>query len=74
MDDIIISSNLSLIEMQKIYCDLIAVAEKSGFVLNVDKMKGPCTSAAAFNIDLSHDEMRISAQRLRHFEKKFGVN
>ena len=66
MDDIIISGN-NLTNLTLILKKIKLVAEKSKFALNSDKEEGPAKMITAFNIELSHDLLKVSDTRFRVF-------
>lgn len=68
MDDIIISSRLSIDEMNVVYQNIINIADKSRFPLNLEKSDGASFSIKAFNIELSNNQLEISEQRLSQFQ------
>lgn len=66
MDDIIISGNNSR-DLQVILEKTKNISERSKFTLNPDKEEGPSKRITAFNIELSHQLLRISDSRFESF-------
>jgi hypothetical protein len=70
MDDILISTNLSADDAQKIFCELKEKAEKSRFPLNYGKTTAPDLKAEMFNITVDSSGLKIVKERMRQFETK----
>lgn len=75
VDDIIISGNDSLFLKQKL-SDIKFAAIKSGFALNPAKEEGPSDKITAFNIELSHEKLKLIDSRFNEFidEYKSSAN
>lgn len=69
-DDIIISSNFEK-ELVSAYRGIIHAASESKFDVNKDKSQDPRLEISAFNIDISHNSLKISEDRF--FEMKLAV-
>ncbi len=67
MDDIIISSNHTSENMNTVFDILKQKADRSRLLLNPDKTFAPSPTIEAFNIELQHEKMKITNEKLSAF-------
>lgn len=70
MDDIIISGK-NYDRLKEILSEINLVSEKSGFPLNREKEEGPSKNITAFNIELSHNLLKITNDRFKEFSYNY---
>lgn len=70
MDDILLSSK-SAISLQTWYENLIMAADRSKFLVNLDKSHGPSNKTTVFNITLSHMDMKVDERRFETFMEEY---
>lgn len=68
MDDIIISTSLSITQAEDVFLELQDKSIRSGFPLNSEKTFSPSDKVTAFNIHLSKDKIELTADRLDDFK------
>ncbi|WP_447905564.1 reverse transcriptase domain-containing protein [Stenotrophomonas sepilia] len=72
MDDIVVSS-LEIGLLDKIKAELGEKAEKAGISLNQEKTEGPSTLVTVFNVELSHNSLVISEERMAEFREALMI-
>ncbi|BFL83827.1 hypothetical protein LFREDSHE_22770 [Shewanella baltica] len=70
MDDILLSSK-SATSLQTWYDNLIMAADRSKFLVNLDKSHGPSNKTTVFNITLSHRDMKVDERRFETFMEEY---
>lgn len=65
VDDIVVSTSEG--DMSAIQKDISVAAQRSAFVLSAIKQQGPGPEVQAFNIDLRHKLLSVSASRIAKF-------
>jgi len=72
VNDIIVSCN-DLAKLEEACEALIPAAMKAGLAFNAAKCEGPATTITAFNVELTHANLAIIAERLEEFARDLGL-
>lgn len=70
MDDILISSQSSPVEMSSVFSELVEKAEKSKLPINQNKTFGPALHSEIFNITIGNEELKLSSNRMEQFKSQ----
>lgn len=73
VDDILISSN-DLRELGDVFSEVIVAAERSGFQVHNGKTQRPCLSVTSFNVEVSHNSLSVTRDRLMLFSMDFHAS
>lgn len=70
VDDILISARAAA-ALEAVFAEIRDAAARSAFVLNLAKCSGPATAVTAFNIELMHNSLQVSAERMQRFQEAY---